>query len=260
MAPDKHFPAAAQMGDTLTIDFKGSVGGVAFAGGTAENYDLTLGSKSFIPGFEEQLLGAKPGEEKAVKVRFPDDYHAKEMAGKEAMFAVTVKQNKGRGGAADMVGEMAAIEQDMQKLQQLRMGEKQVLSMEHNLHNLELAKEKAQNATAKAERVNSFGSIIGLSVGVGAVVGGAEKMRFLPKMALAALAGGVGGFIGDRITRGGLKRAQAREQQEVQTMHAYKSVLGAELQQMELAQVPRNTGESFADKVAQALPEPAARR
>lgn len=79
---------AAENGDTATIDFSGSIDGVKFEGGTGENYPLVLGSGSFIPGFEEQVVGMQVGEEKDVKVRFPDDYQAEELKGKDAVFAV----------------------------------------------------------------------------------------------------------------------------------------------------------------------------
>ena len=79
---------AAENGDTPTIDFSGSVNGEKFAGGTAENYALVLGSGSFIPGFEEQVVGMNVGDEKDVCVKFPDDYQAEELKGKDAVFAV----------------------------------------------------------------------------------------------------------------------------------------------------------------------------
>ena len=79
---------AAENGDTATIDFSGSVNGEKFAGGTAENYALVLGSGSFIPGFEEQVVGMNVGDEKDVCVKFPDDYQAEELKGKDAVFAV----------------------------------------------------------------------------------------------------------------------------------------------------------------------------
>ena len=81
-------------GDMIKLDFDGSVDGVAFDGGKAENYDLTVGSGSFIPGFEDQLVGVKTGEEKEVKVTFPEDYHAKDLAGKEAVFKCKVNEIK----------------------------------------------------------------------------------------------------------------------------------------------------------------------
>ena len=82
--------AKAKKGDTAVIDFSGSVDGVKFEGGTAENYSLVLGSKTFIPGFEEQVIGMKSGEEKEVVVTFPEDYQAEELKGKQAIFAVKV--------------------------------------------------------------------------------------------------------------------------------------------------------------------------
>ena len=83
---------AAAMGDIANINFEGFVDGVAFDGGKGENFDLTLGSGQFIPGFEEQVVGMNIGESKDVNVTFPEDYNAKELAGKAAVFAV--KLNK----------------------------------------------------------------------------------------------------------------------------------------------------------------------
>jgi trigger factor len=85
---------AAQKDDIATIDFVGSVDGVEFPGGKGEDFNLTLGSGQFIPGFEDQLIGAKAGEQRDVKVTFPADYQAADLAGKEALFAVTVKEIK----------------------------------------------------------------------------------------------------------------------------------------------------------------------
>ena len=83
---------AAQMNDVVTIDFEGSVDGVPFDGGQATEYPLTLGSNTFIPGFEDQLVGAKVGDDVDVKVTFPEEYQAKELAGKEAIFKCAVKK------------------------------------------------------------------------------------------------------------------------------------------------------------------------
>ncbi len=83
---------AAELGDTVTIDYVGTIDGVEFQGGKGEDHPLELGSKSFIPGFEDQLVGVKAGESKDVKVTFPEDYHGKDVAGKDAVFAVTVKE------------------------------------------------------------------------------------------------------------------------------------------------------------------------
>ncbi len=81
---------AAKLDDQVNIDYAGFDGDVQFDGGTAQGHDLILGSGSFIPGFEEQLVGAKAGDEVEVKVSFPEDYHAKELAGKPVVFKVKV--------------------------------------------------------------------------------------------------------------------------------------------------------------------------
>lgn len=85
---------AVENGNTVNIDFTGSVDGEEFEGGQAEGYDLEVGSGSFIPGFEEQLEGMKTGEEKDVVVTFPEEYHAEELAGKEANFKTKVNEIK----------------------------------------------------------------------------------------------------------------------------------------------------------------------
>lgn len=82
---------ALENGDTANIDYSGSVDGVKFTGGTAEKQDLVIGSKTFIPGFEEQLIGMNVGDSKDITVKFPEEYHAKDLAGKDAVF--TVKLN-----------------------------------------------------------------------------------------------------------------------------------------------------------------------
>ncbi|HSF95953.1 MAG TPA: trigger factor [Thermohalobaculum sp.] len=87
--------AKAKDGDQIVIDFAGSIDGEAFEGGTAEDYPLVLGSNAFIPGFEEQLVGAKTGDSREVKVSFPKDYGAAHLAGKDAVFACTVKEVRG---------------------------------------------------------------------------------------------------------------------------------------------------------------------
>jgi len=79
-----------QEGDTVNLNYAGSVDGVPFAGGTAEHQTLTIGSHTFIPGFEEQMVGMNVGEEKDLQVKFPDEYHAEELKGKDAVFHVKV--------------------------------------------------------------------------------------------------------------------------------------------------------------------------
>lgn len=81
----------AKNGDTVVIDFAGFLGEEQFAGGTAENFPLKLGSGQFVPGFEEQLIGAKVGESRDINITFPSDYMAENLAGKDVVFKVTIK-------------------------------------------------------------------------------------------------------------------------------------------------------------------------
>ena len=85
-----------EKGDTAVIDFEGFVDGVAFEGGKGENYSLEIGSGTFIPGFEDQLIGVEAGAEKEVEVTFPEEYHAEELAGKKAIFKVKLHEIKGK--------------------------------------------------------------------------------------------------------------------------------------------------------------------
>jgi len=89
---EKVDPRPAKSGDTVVIDFVGKKGGVAFEGGAANDHHLALGSGAFIPGFEDQLIGKQPGDKVEVKVTFPAEYQAKDLAGQEAVFDVTVKE------------------------------------------------------------------------------------------------------------------------------------------------------------------------
>ncbi len=98
--------AASEDGDQVVIDFLGKVDGEAFEGGAADDYPLVLGSNSFIPGFEEQLVGVKAGDEKDVSVTFPEEYQAEHLAGKEAVFSCTIKEVKAPK-AAEINDEMA---------------------------------------------------------------------------------------------------------------------------------------------------------
>ena len=87
---------ATKTGDVIVIDFVGSIDGVEFKGGTGKDYYLDLGSNTFIPGFEEQLIGAEIGKETEINVTFPEEYQAKELAGKEAVFKCTVHEIKAK--------------------------------------------------------------------------------------------------------------------------------------------------------------------
>lgn len=99
--------AEVKDGDFTTLDFKGFVDGEAFDGGEGKDYPLQIGSKSFIPGFEDQLIGAKIGEERDVNVKFPEEYHAKELAGKDATFKCTIRSIKTK--------ELPAIDDELAK-------------------------------------------------------------------------------------------------------------------------------------------------
>jgi len=103
---DRKAGSKAEDGDQLTFDFTGSVDGELFEGGAAEDYPLVLGSNSFIPGFEEQLIGVKAGDELDVKVTFPAEYGAENLAGKDAVFACKVKAVKAPA-ATEINDEMA---------------------------------------------------------------------------------------------------------------------------------------------------------
>ncbi len=103
---DRRKGSKAKDGDQVVMDFVGKVDGEAFEGGSAEDYPLVLGSNSFIPGFEEQLVGVKAGEEKDVEVSFPEEYQAEHLAGKAAVFACTIKEIK-EPVAAEVNDELA---------------------------------------------------------------------------------------------------------------------------------------------------------
>ena len=113
----------AKDGDMVVIDFLGKLDGVPFAGGAAEDAELVLGSGQFIPGFEEQLVGAKVGDDVEVKVSFPENYQSEELKGKEAIFEVKVKDVKGpvETPADDAFAERLGIE-NLDKLRELLKG------------------------------------------------------------------------------------------------------------------------------------------
>ena len=110
---------AVKDGDMTVIDFEGFVDGVAFEGGKGENYPLTIGSGSFIPGFEEALVGAELNKETEVNVTFPEDYHATELAGKPAVFKCTVKEIKEKQ-LPDLDDEFASEVSDFDTMSEYR--------------------------------------------------------------------------------------------------------------------------------------------
>ena len=139
-------------GDTAVIDFEGFVDGEAFEGGAGQDYPLEIGSNSFIPGFEGQLVGVKAGESKDVEVTFPEEYHAAELAGKAATFKVTVKEVKGKELpelndelAKEIDAEVEGLEALRTKLKEAATEEKKQMS-EQNLRD-DLVEAAAANAT-----------------------------------------------------------------------------------------------------------------
>ena len=128
--------AAVEDGDFTTLDFEGFVNGEAFEGGKGQDYPLQIGSGSFIPGFEEQLIGAKVGEEKEVNVKFPEEYHSADLAGKDAMFKCTVRSIKHKE-LPEIDDELAKKVSTFQTLDELKA------DIRKNL--LENAEKKAEN-------------------------------------------------------------------------------------------------------------------
>lgn len=111
---------AAADGDTVVIDYEGSVDGEKFDGGSADNYSLVLGSGSFIPGFEDQLVGHKADEDVDVNVTFPEDYHAKDLAGKDALFKVKIHEVKEKQ-LPELDDEFAKdVDEDVETLAELK--------------------------------------------------------------------------------------------------------------------------------------------
>ena len=133
---------AAESGDSTIIDFEGSVDGVLFEGGAAKEFALVLGSGQFIPGFEEQVIGMNIGEEKVIKVKFPDSYGSDKLAGKDAEFKVTLHnvQAKVKAEVNDALAEKLLAGQDDKSLENLKSQVKSQLEFEalSKLYNDEL--------------------------------------------------------------------------------------------------------------------------
>lgn len=139
-----------QDGDYAIIDFTGYVDGEEFPGGSAEEYSLEIGSESFIPGFEDQLIGMKVGEEKTVEVTFPEDYQADDLAGKDASFDVLLKEIKvkERPELDDDFAKEASDEDTMEELRvsiEEEIAEQKEESVENNFRE-ELIKKASENA------------------------------------------------------------------------------------------------------------------
>lgn len=134
-----------ESGDITVIDFEGFVDGVAFEGGKAENYDLEIGSNSFIPGFEDQIIGMKIDEEKDINVKFPEEYFSKDLAGKDATFKVKVHEIK-KKELPKLDDEFAKEASEFDTLKELKASIKEKLEKE----NEERTKYETQDAAVKA--------------------------------------------------------------------------------------------------------------
>ncbi|MFY9288549.1 MAG: trigger factor [Alphaproteobacteria bacterium] len=138
---------AAKMGDTLVIDFDGSIDGEARPGMKSENHSLELGSKSFIDNFEEQLVGSKVGDKKTIKVSFPKDYHAKELSGKQAEFKIEVKELRA-AKPVEMNDEMAKG-LGFDSLEKLRERVKEDIGSDYNRISRAIIKRKLMDKLAE---------------------------------------------------------------------------------------------------------------
>ena len=134
-----------EKGDIANINFEGFVDGVAFEGGKAENHDLEIGSNTFIPGFEDQIIGMKIDEEKDIKVKFPDEYFSKDLAGKDAIFKVKVNEIK-KKELPTLDDEFAKDVSEFDTLKELKASIKE----KQQKQNDERAKYETQDAVIKA--------------------------------------------------------------------------------------------------------------
>lgn len=152
---------AAENGDTVVIDFEGKVDGVAFDGGTAQNHSLELGSGSFIPGYEEQLVGHKAGETVEVTVTFPEDYQAEDLAGKEAVFTTTIHEVKSKE-VPELDDELAKdIDEEVETLAELKAKYKAQLTEEKEAQYTDAVETAAiEAAVANAEIVELPGEMV----------------------------------------------------------------------------------------------------
>ena len=152
---------AAENGDTVVIDFEGKDDGVAFDGGTAQNHSLELGSGSFIPGYEEQLVGHKAGETVEVTVTFPEDYQAEDLAGKEAVFTTTIHEVKAKE-VPELDDELAKdIDEEVETLAELKAKYKAQLTEEKEAQYTDAVETAAiEAAVANAEIVELPGEMV----------------------------------------------------------------------------------------------------
>ena len=139
-------------GDIVNLDFDGYVGGEQFEGGKAEGYDLEIGSGSFIPGFEEQVIGLENGEEKDVEVTFPEEYHAEELAGKEAVFKVKINSIKVKETPELDEDLLKELDQDVESVDALKEKlEKDLKESKENQADVSMKEQLIEQASDNAE-------------------------------------------------------------------------------------------------------------
>jgi trigger factor len=143
----------SEEGDTVIIDFEGTIDGEAFAGGSGENFELKLGSGQFIPGFEEQLVGKDAGEDVDVEVSFPEDYHAEELAGKPAVFKCKIHEIK-KEILPEIDDELASDVSEFETLEEYKADLKEKLQKNADEADLSLMKDRALLALYEANDID----------------------------------------------------------------------------------------------------------
>ena len=142
----------SENGDTVIFDFEGRVDGETFAGGSAENFELKLGSGQFIPGFEEQLEGKEAGEETDVEVVFPGDYHAEELAGRPAVFKCKIHEIK-KEVLPEIDDELASDVSDFETLEEYKADLRERLQKAADERDISMMKDRALEALYKANEI-----------------------------------------------------------------------------------------------------------
>lgn len=151
---------AIEKGDTAVIDYEGSIDGTPFDGGKADNYSLEIGSNSFIPGFEDQLVGHKSGDQVEVKVKFPDDYQAKDLAGKDAVFQVTIHEIKEKQ-LPDLDDEFAKdVDEDVDTLDELKAKLRDQLKQEKDQKADDAIQESAVNQAVANAKIDDLPDVM----------------------------------------------------------------------------------------------------
>jgi len=255
----------AKLGDAVTIEFKGMINGVAFNGGTASDFSLGLGSGQFIPGFEEQLVGAKAGDEKIVKVTFPQDYPSGELAGKEASFTVKVKaiQKKETPEISNNPAQAKEYEGLLKSRQELEAKTQVISKQIEQIVTTQLI--PAEKALARHNQIYTA------SLGIGGIAAGTlaayltKGMSLLPQIAVVGVSAVVG-LITSRLPLKGVAKQVEEETKKVANIQAQAQALSFQIQNerelyenraksyiekmtLDSANVSNEPAESFAQKV-----------